>query len=46
MTISTSQSLSDVFYTQYLRFWEQCLREIFSCQPCESINNDVSFHGY
>jgi len=45
----TSQSLSEyfglVFYTQYLIFWEQWLKEILSCHPWEPVDIDVLLYG-
>jgi len=35
-----------VFYTQYLRFWEQWLTEMLLCQPWESIEIDGLFYGH
>ena len=48
-TILMSQSLNEtfvlVFYAKYLRLWEQCLKEIFSCHPWwESIEINVLFY--
>jgi len=46
--VSHSVSLSCLFSTdaQHLIFWEQWLKEIFSCHPWESIEIDVLFYGH
>jgi len=41
--LATQRNFCACFFTQYLRFWEQWLKEIFPCQPWELTEINVLF---